>query len=146
MRSNYLINGPITPEAIINLIEKLGERTDSGGHSLFLGQVRADEINSKKVIAIDYSAYEGMVKLEADKIKEVILSEFGDARSIDILHSIGPVRAGEISLFVLVSAGHRHHAIQACSKTVELIKERLPIWKREIFDDNSHEWKDSIST
>lgn len=141
MVTNYLINGPITQKVITHLIEKMGEKTDSGGHSVFLGQVRADEINGKKVKEIEYSAYEGMVKVEADKIKETILSEFGDAKSIDIVHSTGIVKAGEISLIVLVSAGHRHHAIQACSKTVELIKEKLPVWKKEIFDDDSHEWK-----
>ena len=140
MVKNILINGPITQYLIIHLIEKMGERTDVGGHSLFLGQVRADEIDGKKVKAIEYSAYDEMVKKVADKIKETLLSEFTDVRSIDIIHSTGTVRAGEISLLVLVSAGHRHQAMLACSKTVELIKERLPVWKREIFDDNSHRW------
>lgn len=141
MVTNYLINGPITQKVISCFLEKMGEKTDSGGQSVFLGQVRADEINGKKVKAIEYSAYEGMVIVEADKIKATILSEFEDAKSIDIVHSTGIVKAGEISLFVLVSAGHRHQAIHACSKTVELIKEKLPVWKKEIFDDNSHEWK-----
>ena len=145
MVANYLINGPITQKVITHLMEKMGEKTDSGGHSVFLGQVRADEINGKKVKAIEYSAYEGMVKVEADKIKETILSEFGEAKSIEIIHSTGIVKAGEISLFVLVSAGHRHQAIHACSKTVELIKEKLPVWKKEIFDDDSQEWKQNVS-
>jgi molybdopterin synthase catalytic subunit len=127
-------------------MKNMSKKTDSGGHSVFLGQVRADEINGKKIKAIEYSAYEGMVKIEANKIKETVLSEFGDVKSIDIVHSTGIVNTGEISLFVLVSAGHRHQAIQACNKTVELIKEKLPIWKKEIFDDNSHEWKQNIST
>ncbi|MCX6322187.1 MAG: molybdenum cofactor biosynthesis protein MoaE [Bacteroidia bacterium] len=122
-------------------MEKIDEKTNSGGHSVFLGQVRADEFNGKKVTAIEYSAYEGMVMVEADKIKATILSEFEDAKSIDFVHSTGIVKAGEISLFVLVSAGHRYQAIHACTKTVELIKEKLPVWKREIFDDDSHEWK-----
>jgi molybdopterin synthase catalytic subunit len=129
MVTNYLIN------------EKMSEKTDAGGHSVFIGQIRADVINGKKVKAIEYSAYEGMVKSEADKIKETIFSEFGDVRSIDIVHSIGVVKTGELSLFVLVSAGHRHQAMQACSKTVELIKEKLPVWKKEIFEDDSHTWK-----
>lgn len=141
MVTNYLIDGPITPTVITHFMQKMSEKSDSGGHSVFLGQVRADEINGKKVIAIEYSAYEGMIRIEADKIKETILSEFGDVKSIDIVHSTGIVKAGEISLFVLVSAGHRHQAIQACSMAVELIKEKLPVWKKEIFEDNSHEWK-----
>jgi molybdopterin synthase catalytic subunit len=145
MIMNYLISGPITQKAISRLMEKMCEKTDSGGHSVFFGQVRADEINGKKVLAIEYSAYEGMVKVEADKIKETILSEFGDAKSIEIIHSTGIIKAGEISLLVLVSAGHRYQAMKACSKTVELIKEKLPVWKKEIFDDDSQEWKQNIS-
>lgn len=141
MGKTCLINGPITPAIITNLMEKMGERTNTGGHSIFLGQVRADYVNDKKVKAIDYSAYEAMVKIEADKVKETILSEFADVKSVDIFHSTGVVRVGEISLFVLVSSGHRNHAIKACSKAVELIKERLPVWKREIYDDDTHNWK-----
>jgi molybdopterin synthase catalytic subunit len=141
MVTNYLINGPITQKVITHFHEKMSEKTDAGGHSVFIGQIRADVINGKKVKAIEYSAYEGMVKSEADKIKETIFSEFGDVRSIDIVHSIGVVKTGELSLFVLVSAGHRHQAMQACSKTVELIKEKLPVWKKEIFEDDSHTWK-----
>ncbi len=138
---NYLINGPVTQHIISHFIEKMGERTDSGGHSVFLGQVRADIINGKTVKAIEYSAYEGMVNSEAERIKAIIISEFNDVRSVDIVHSTDRVKAGEISLLVLVSAGHRQQAIMACSKTVELIKQRLPVWKKEIFDDESSGWR-----
>jgi molybdopterin synthase catalytic subunit len=141
---DYLIEGPITQEVISNLIIKLGEKTDSGGHSLFLGQVRADKIKDRTVVAIEYSSYESMVKVEAEEIKKAILSEFDDVRTIYIVHSNGKVKAGEISLLVLVSAGHRNQAIEACSKAVDLIKEKLPIWKKEIFDDQSKEWKQNI--
>jgi molybdopterin synthase catalytic subunit len=144
MSADYLIQGPITHKLIASYLQKLSEMTDSGGHSIFIGQVRADEIDGKRVKAIEYSAYEKMVKAEADKIREIVLSDFGDTRSIDIVHSTGTVKTGEISLFILVSAGHRQQAIQACSKTVELIKEKLPVWKKEIFDDGSHEWKQNV--
>jgi molybdopterin synthase catalytic subunit len=141
MEINYLVNGPITQKVVAHLFEEMGSRTDSGGHSLFLGQVRADVNSGKKVVAIEYSAYEEMVKSEAGKIKEIILSEFEDVKAVEIVHSTGIVKAGEISLLVLVSAGHRHQAIQACSKAVEIIKEKFPVWKKEIFDNDSHEWK-----
>ena len=144
MITSYLINGPVTIDIISLFFVNMGKMMDSGGHSIFVGQVRADEINGKKVKAIEYSAYEGMVKVEGDRIKETILSEFKDTRSIYIVHSTGIVNAGEISLFVLVSSGHRHQAIEACSKAVELIKEKLPVWKKEIFDDNSHEWRQNL--
>ena len=108
---------------------------------MFLGQVRADEVEGKKVKAIEYSAFIEMVNVEVEKIKKEIISEFDDIKSIDIIHSTGVVSAGGISLLVLVSAGHRHQAMEACNKAVELIKERLPVWKKEIFEDDSHRWK-----
>lgn len=141
MAAEYLIKGPVTQEIISLVLTTLSEKTDTGGHSIFLGQVRADMINGKCVKAIEYSAYDSMVKAEAEKIIAIILSEFSDARRVEIVHSTGIVKAGEISLLVVVSAGHRHHATEACTKTVELIKELLPVWKKEIFVDDSSEWK-----
>ncbi len=141
MSTNILFKGAITNELIADMISKIGGKPDSGGHSIFIGQVRSDVINGKRVRAIEYSAYEDMVKVEADKINESVLSQFSDAKTIDIIHSTGVVNAGEISLFVIVSAGHRKDAIMACSQVVELIKQRFPVWKKELFEDNSYEWK-----
>jgi molybdopterin synthase catalytic subunit len=141
MEIKYLTDGPVSQELITQLIDKIGGKKDSGGHMIFLGQVRADDINGKTVKAIEYSAYAEMVNIEAENIKKTIFSEFPDVKSVDIIHSTGIVRAGEISLLVLVSAGHRLQAIQACSKAVELIKANLPVWKKEIFNDDSHLWK-----
>jgi molybdopterin synthase catalytic subunit len=141
MSGNCLLKGPVTKRLITSLLEKVGEKTDSGGLSIFLGQVRADEVNGKKVNAIEYSAYEGMVNSEVTKIKKSISDEFEDVKLIEIVHSTGVVKAGEISLLVLVSAGHREQAISGCSKAVELIKANLPVWKKEIYNDDSQKWK-----
>jgi molybdopterin synthase catalytic subunit len=141
MAANYLIKGPITLKEMSQYFEKLEAHTDTGGHSVFLGQVRADTVDGKKVKAIEYSAYDAMVSTEGDKIKNAILKEFCDTRTVDIVHSTGIVNAGEISLFVLVSARHRQQAIQACARAVELIKEKLPVWKKELYEDNSYEWQ-----
>ena len=140
-KKNVFVEGAIGSDRIAKMIDNHHSKMDIGAHNIFLGQVRADQIDGKKVVAIEYSAYEELVKIEADKIKETVLSEFNDANTIDIVHSRGIVKAGEVSLIVIVTAGHRHHAISACSKTLELIKEKLPVWKKEIFDDQSHEWK-----
>lgn len=141
MQNKYLVNGPISQSTTTMLLDRMGENTDTGGHTFFLGQVRSDRINGKIVKAIEYSAYEGMVEAEADKIKKAVLEEFDDVKSVDIYHSVGLVKAGEISLLVTVSAGHRRQAIDACSKAVELIKERLPVWKKEVYEDDSYTWK-----
>jgi molybdopterin synthase catalytic subunit len=84
-----------------------------------------------------------MVIMEADKINKSILSEFDDVKAMEIIHSKGLVNSGEISMLVMISAGHRDHAARACAKAVELIKERLPIWKKEIFEDDSAQWKEN---
>jgi molybdopterin synthase catalytic subunit len=141
MRHNCLITGPITEKVVAEITCNLGKDTSAGGHSIFLGRVRADELMGKTVKAIEYTAYEGMVDIETRKIAAEILESFDDVKSIEILHSLGIVNAGEISLLVGVAAGHRKQATDACSKAVELIKERLPVWKKEIFGDDSHEWK-----
>jgi len=141
--ANFLIQGPVSPDQIASQVKNLGIRKDMGGHSIFLGQVRDDLSDGRRVRAIEYSAYEGMVSNEAEKIKKIIFNEFSDVLEIVIIHSVGILKAGEISMFVLVSAGHRDHAIKACQKLVELIKERLPVWKKEIFDDNTHRWQEN---
>ena len=79
-------------------------RTDAGGHSIFLGQVSADCAGMKKVKAIEYSAYKAMVNKEADKIINNIISQFEEIKLIRIYHSVGIVMAGEISMAVLVAA------------------------------------------
>jgi molybdopterin synthase catalytic subunit len=141
MEVDFLTDGPVSQETISQLIGKMNNRTDCGGLMIFLGQVRADEINGKKVKAIEYSAYVELVRAEAEKIRKLIFAEFEDVKSVDIIHSTGIVYAGQISLVVLVSAGHRQQSFQACSKTVELIKQNLPVWKKEIYDDESYTWK-----
>lgn len=137
----YIVEGPVTPSLVAAFVEELGKHVSSGGHSIFLGQVRADKIDNKVVRAIEYSAYAPMVESEADNIINRVRREFSDVTSVRIVHSTGIVKAGEVSLLVLVSAGHRKEAMEACTMTVELIKEKLPVWKKEIYDDTSHSWK-----
>jgi len=74
-----------------------------------------------------------MAVREADGIAGTVRSAFSDVRSVIIVHSLGVVRAGETSLFIMVSAGHRDHATRACRHTLEMVKEKLPVWKKELF-------------
>lgn len=141
--SKYLLSGPITAEIIAEIISESGNRKNSGGVSLFLGRVRDDIIGGKRVAAIEYSAYEQMVHQEAEKIKNEILSEYDDIHNVEIIHSTGVVKTGEISLLVQVNAGHRKQAIGACSEVVERLKKRLPVWKKEIFEDDTYRWREN---
>ena len=130
-----LVKGPVTADIISELIAKGGDKKECGAHSLFLGQVRNDsKDDGRRVRAIEYSAYEEMVIMEAEKISKTVQSEYGDVRTLEIIHSKGVVNAGELSLVVIVSAGHTEQAGGACTKIVGLIKEKLPIWKKELFE------------
>jgi molybdopterin synthase catalytic subunit len=140
-KQDVLVQGPIKSSLISEYINTLSDDKSSGAHSIFLGQVRNDKINERTVEAIEYSAYKDMVEKEALKIKDTVMAAYSDVNDVVILHSTGIVKAGELSLFVLVTAGHRDQATEACRHAVEMIKENYPVWKKELFDDDSHRWK-----
>jgi molybdopterin synthase catalytic subunit len=117
-------------------------KTTIGGHSIFLGQVRADEIDGKKVEAIEYTAYEEMALKQMHEIREAIFAKY-PLTCMHVHHSLGTVRAGEICLFVFTSAAHRKEAIDACEETVERIKAELPVWGKEIFVGEGYQWKEN---
>ena len=73
---NSLVEGPITPEKIATSIAHHQVKTNFGGHDIFLGQVRADEIDGKTVTAIDYSAYDEMANKVFDEIREDAFEKF----------------------------------------------------------------------
>lgn len=138
-----LVNGAINPETISGIIGSSQEDRGAGAHSLFLGQVRADITGNREVRAIEYSAYKEMVDSEADRIRKVTTDAFPDIRDIVIVHSTGIVKAGEISLLVMVTAGHRDQATRGCRHVLELIKSSYPVWKKELFDDDSSRWTEN---
>jgi molybdopterin synthase catalytic subunit len=141
-----LVKGPIKPEEIAEIISAAGTSKSSGGHDIFIGQVRDDEIDGKKVSAIEYSAYAPLVEKEATAISSEVREAFPGVLSVVILHSEGVVQAGELSLFVMVSAAHRDEAFSACRETVEKIKTRLPVWKKELFSDATHRWTANVES
>ena len=134
------LNVAISADFIAQSIAKHALKKEIGAHSIFLGQVRNDLIEDKKVIAIEYSTYESMAELNFHTIREEIIQKF-DLTCMHIYHSLGLVNAGEISLFVFTSSVHRKAAIQACEEIVERIKQSVPVWGKEIFEDETHRWK-----
>ncbi|NIJ44378.1 molybdopterin synthase catalytic subunit [Wenyingzhuangia heitensis] len=139
-KKNVFIKGAITPDFIANSIAKHQTKTTIGAHDIFLGQVRADEIDGKTVTAIEYTAYEEMANTKFDEIREATFDKF-DLTCMHIYHSLGAVKAGEICLFVFVSSPRRKQAIKAMEHLVEVIKAESPIFGKEIFEDETHQWK-----
>jgi molybdopterin synthase catalytic subunit len=137
---NIFVEGAISPAFIAEKIAAHQSKTDIGGHSIFLGQVRADTIENKKVIAVDYTSYESMALEQMAAIRETIIEKYS-LNCMHVYHSLGKIPSGEICLFVFTSAPHRKAAIDACTETVERLKAELPIWGQEIFGDGSFQWK-----
>lgn len=137
---NVFIEGAITPKFIADSITKLQSEVSTGAHDIFLGQVRADLIEEKRVSAIEYSAYDSMANQIFDEIKTIALEKF-ELTSLAIYHSIGKVAVGEICLFVFVSSPHRKEVFKALHQVVEEIKKEVPVFGKELFEDDSYKWK-----
>lgn len=141
-KHKVFVNGPISPSFIGDSIAKHSTKTSIGAHDIFLGQVRNDIINDKTVNSIEYSAHEEMAEEKFHEIREAAFAKY-NLTCMHIYHSLGTVKAGEISLFVFVSSKHRKDAFDACRDIVDQIKANVPIFGKEIFDDETFVWKEN---
>ncbi len=137
---NVFREGAITPEFIANSIAKHQVKTQIGAHDIFLGQVRADEIDGKVVKGIEYTAYEDMANKKFHEIREAAFEKF-ELTCMHIYHSLGVVETGEMCLFVFVSSPHRKEVFEALHYIIEEIKSQVPVFGRELFEDDSYQWK-----
>lgn len=137
---NVFVQGAIGPQFIAEAIAKHQSKTGIGAHDIFLGQVRADIIDGKEVAAIEYTAYEEMANKKFYEIREATFKKF-ELSCMHIYHSMGAVKVGEICLFVFVSAPHRKEVFKALQHVVEQIKSEVPIFGKELFRDQSYQWK-----
>ncbi|GAA4829554.1 molybdenum cofactor biosynthesis protein MoaE [Algivirga pacifica] len=142
-KKKVFVQGAIAPEFIAESIAKHQTKTTIGAHDIFLGQVRADEIDGKTVQAIEYTTYEEVAENALHEIREATFEKFTGLTCMHIYHSLGTVKAGEICLFVFVSSGHRTEAFEACQYLVERIKKEVAVFGKEIFEDNSYTWKEN---
>ena len=104
-----------------------------GGIDLFIGTVR-DLSKGKKVIALEFEAYEKMAISEFEKIAEQANTQWS-IHKIAILHAIGRKEIGDLAVVIAVSAPHRDAAFKACRYIIDTLKQTVPIWKKEIFED-----------
>ena len=122
---------PLIPEQITSQVRQ----NSNGAVVTFLGTTR-DSFEGKRVLKLDYEAYEDMALKKMSEIRQEIQTEFG-VEDIAIVHRIGPVEIGQISLVVAVASPHRKEAFYACHHIVDRVKEIVPIWKKEVFEDGS---------
>jgi molybdopterin synthase catalytic subunit len=122
---------PLDPERITAQVR----RDTNGAVVTFLGVTRLYS-EGKKVVRLEYEAYEAMARKKLAEICQEVRDQFA-IEDVAIAHRIGPVDIGQISLVVAVASPHRKEAFLACHQLVDRLKETVPIWKKEFFEDGS---------
>src|SRR5215210_1315571 len=107
------------------------------GIATFTGTTRI-AARGRTVVHLDYEAYEGMAERVMAEIATELLSRY-ELSGIAIHHRVGRVAIGETSVVIAVSAPHRGDALAACKDAIDTLKERVPLWKKEIYE-GGEEW------
>lgn len=124
-----LTESPLDVMACANFVSS----DDAGGIDVFIGTVR-NATKGKPVLRLEFEAYEPMALAEMLKIAEQAKEKFG-AKKIALHHRIGTLQIREAAVVIAVSAPHRAAAFDACRYCIDTLKETVPIWKKEIFED-----------
>jgi molybdopterin synthase catalytic subunit len=109
---------------------------NAGGHVLFVGTVRKNS-RDKEVVRLEFESYEPMALHELEKIATEI-HERWSVRNIILHHRLGIVEVGDIPVIAAVSAAHRLEAFQACEYLMNRLKQSVPVWKKEVYQDGEH--------
>jgi molybdopterin synthase catalytic subunit len=113
-------------------------RPGAGAISVFVGVVR-DENDGKPVARLEYSAYGSIARRQMETIATEIERDVEGA-VVCALHRTGSLAVGDAAVVCVASAPHRDEAFRACRLLIDRIKERVPIWKRELGPDGSASW------
>jgi molybdopterin synthase catalytic subunit/molybdopterin converting factor small subunit len=131
-----LVHGPID---VAGTLDHIGA-PDVGAVVSFLGTVRDHAPDLDGVVRLEYSAYEPMAERELARIAEEIRAGHPAVRGLALIHALGELDVGAHTILVAVSTAHRDTAFAACRDALEAIKERVPVFKREITADGAHRW------
>lgn len=121
-------------EAICSLVST----PKSGAIATFIGITR-NYTGKNRVRYLEYEAYDAMAISMMGKIVQEAKEQF-DIEQIALHHRVGKVTIEEASVIIAVSSAHRKPAIQACHYAIDRLKEIVPIWKKEFFEDGRKEW------
>ncbi len=124
---------PIDVQKVIDDASSLA----AGAVNVFIGTVR-NNANGKNVLWLEYEAYETMAVAEIKKIIDHA-SHRWPLQGWAVSHRIGTLKPGEVSVVVAVASPHRKESFEACQYIIDTLKESVPIWKKEVFEDGE-EW------
>ncbi|HZP56892.1 MAG TPA: molybdenum cofactor biosynthesis protein MoaE [Dehalococcoidia bacterium] len=124
---------PLDPRPLVEAVRT----DDAGAVVLFYGVVRNENLG-RRVLYLEYDAYEAMALKKMREVADEVRARF-PVTGLGIAHRTGRVEIGETSLLVAVATPHRKEGFEACHFAVDRIKETVPIWKKEVWEDGS-EW------
>lgn len=124
-----------TPLSIDEVLAAVSD-DDTGGISLFVGQVRAHD-HAQPVTQLNYSAHPSAEQVLHDVVRGALNDEVSAAAAV---HRTGELIVGDLAVVVAVSAAHRQAALAACAELIDVLKHTVPIWKHQVFQDGSDEW------
>lgn len=124
-----LTKDKIQLESVIALVES----PDAGAIDVFIGTVR-NQTKGKKVIRLEFEAYESMAILELEKIRDRAFDKWPILK-MAIVHAVGVMDIGQVPVVIAVSTPHRDAAFEACKFVIDELKKTVPIWKKEFFED-----------
>ena len=110
---------------------------EAGAIATFTGTTRVQS-RGRTVTHLDYEAYEGMAERVMGEIAAGLEARY-ELSGVAIHHRVGRVGIGETSVVIAVSAPHRRHALAACKDAIDELKERVPLWKKEVYE-GGEEW------
>jgi MoaE-MoaD fusion protein len=111
------------------------KRGDDGADVLFEGIVR-NQTRGRRTLYLDYEAYEDMALREMESLAEQALKQFS-VRDVVLVHRLGRLKIGETSVLIVVVSAHRAAAFDACRWLIDTLKRKVPIWKKEYFEDGA---------
>ncbi len=114
------------------------EARDAGAIVHFLGVVR-NNTEGREVSYLEYEAYPQMAEKKMAEIAQEIHDKWGLDR-VAMIHRVGRLEIGEVSVAVAVASPHRKEAFEACHYAMNRLKQIVPIWKREVWTDGEEEW------
>ena len=128
-----LSDEPLSLERVVDEVRD----DEAGAIATFTGTTRIRS-RDRTVTHLDYEAYEGMAERVMAEIAEGLYARY-ELCAIAIHHRVGRVGIGETSVVIAVSAAHRQDALAACKDAIDELKERVPLWKKEVYA-GGEEW------
>lgn len=104
-----------------------------GGIDVFIGTVR-NQTKGKTVVRLEFEAYEKMALNEMEKIAAEAFGRW-PVQKLLVHHRVGILDVGEVPVVIAVAAAHRDAAFEACRYVIDTLKQTVPIWKKEVFED-----------